>query len=165
MTATDITGTGLHHAYRLPNDWRLVKVNHGFRLLAPTMDNRYEPCGLLRHHIKSFVAAFNAVPVDHAETRYRLDKRVVDAEEAHRHLPACYHLPSGWRLVKTQTFFTLAPSNRIFSLSAGMLTDFVAQFAREMGGRAMVSDEPETEPCVRVAEHGWYVIAQETPLG
>jgi hypothetical protein len=156
MLGTDNTDVGLHDAYRLPNHWLLVKVDHGFRLLAPAKDDRYEPCGHLRHHIKSFVAAFNAVPIDHVETKYKLDKCLVDAEEAHRNLPARYELPSGWKLVKSQTFFTLAPSNRIFRLSAGVLTDFVAQFAREMGGTAIVSDEPET----RAAEQGWHVIAQ-----
>jgi hypothetical protein len=162
MLGTDNTDIGLHDAYRLPNDWRLVKVDHGFRLLAPTTGDGYEPCGLLRHHIKSFVAAFNAVPVDHAEIRYRFDKCVVDTEETHRQLPTCYDLPSGWKLVKSQTFFTLTPSNRIFNLPAGMLSDYVAQFVRDLGGRAIVPDEPDTEPYVRAAEHGLYVIAQRT---
>ena len=143
------TATELHDAYDLPNHWRLAKVDDGFCLLAPTTGDRYEPCGLLRHHITSFVAAFNAVPADDVETKYRLDKCVVDTEEAQRHLPICYELPSGWKLVKNESFFTLAPSNRIFSLAAGVLTDFVAQFARDMGGRAIVSDEPEIQPYVR----------------
>jgi hypothetical protein len=143
------TGTELHNAYHLPNHWPLAKVDNGFSLLAPTKDDHYEPCGLLRHHIKSFVAAFNAVPADDVETKYRLDRCVVDTEEVQRHLPICFELPNGWKLVKNEKFFTLAPSNRIFSLAAGVLTDFVAQFARDMGGRAIVSDELEIEPYVR----------------
>jgi len=149
MLGTDSTGTGLQNAYQLPNRWRLAKVDHGFSLLAPTTDDRYEPCGLLRHHIGSFVAAFKAVPADEVEIKYRLDRCVVDTEEARRHLPICYVLPSGWKLVKNETCFTLAPSNRIFSLAAGVLTDFVAQFALDMGGRVIVSGQPKTEPYVR----------------
>jgi hypothetical protein len=149
MFGKECTGTELHDAYDLPNHWRLARVDHGFSLLAPTTDDRYEPCGLLRHHIKSFVVAFSAVPAHDVETKYRLDRCVVDTEEAQRHLPIFYELPSGWKLLKNEAFFTLAPSNRIFSLAAGVLTDFVVQFARDMGGRAVLSVEREAEPNVR----------------
>lgn len=137
---------GLRNSYILPNQWRLMRVEDGFALLAPTTDNRYEPCGMFRHHISLFVSAFDALPDEDEDQEfdYGFDPCVIDTRAAFRNLPRCYELPRGWKLTKGERHFTLAPSNRLFALPSGIVTDCVAQFARDMGGRALV-EEPRTK--------------------
>jgi len=130
-------------AYTLPNHWRLTRVENGFALFAPTADNRFEPGGLLRHHIGSFLSAFAARPTEEHEfsVDYNASYSALDLDAAFKNLPVCYGFCLGWKLLKAEQHFKLAPPNCLFSLPAAIISHCVPQFARDLGGQPLLQQE------------------------
>src|SRR5262245_31470726 len=116
------------NAYALPNRWRLMRVDGGFAIFAPTSNNRFEPCGLLRHHIGAFLSVFKARPIEECElpVNYNAGYSAIDLDAAFQSLPGCYEFSLGWKLLKAEQNFKLAPPKCLFSLPAGIISHCIA---------------------------------------
>ena len=129
-------------AYVLAGGWHLRRGSEGFVLLAPITNGRLESCGLLRHHLDSFVQTFDAEPAE--EMNLSIGSDVDDGavpDPDFGELPICYGFARGWKLLKAEQHFKLAPPHNLFALPAGIITHCIAQFAGAMGGEPLVHED------------------------
>src|SRR5689334_6000906 len=103
----DITTGKYPAAYALSNGWRLSQTCGGYALLAPDSTGSVRLCGVIRHHIKSFVEAFEGEPLEKLEFAIdcTFDEQTAELDEAFRQLPLCYGFSRGWKLLKAERHF------------------------------------------------------------